>query len=189
MATVAETPRLLLDRFVPADVGALRAYRNDPDVARYQSWDAMSVEEAAELVAEQAGCKPGSPGWSQLAVRLKSDGRLIGDIGLFVDAEDRRLGEMGFTFARSCQGKGFATEAVKAALRLAFDDLHMHRIKAIVDCRNTPACRLLERVGFRREGHFLEHAWFKGAWCDEYLYALLRADWERRSAPGSCKVA
>jgi len=44
----------------------------------------------------------------------------------------------------------------------------------------------MERVGLRREGHFLKNAWFKGRWADEYLYAVLQAEWlPRRGLPGS----
>jgi RimJ/RimL family protein N-acetyltransferase len=177
-AAFAETPRLALVRLDRSDVDALVAYRNDPEVARYQSWDGMTLGEATELVDRQALRVPGAAGeWFQFAVRFKADGRLIGDLGLFVEAGDARLGELGFTFDRAHQGRGLATEATTALLRFAFGTLGLHRIEAIVDCRNAPAIRLLERLGLRREGHFLQHAWFKGAWCDEFLYALLRTDW------------
>jgi RimJ/RimL family protein N-acetyltransferase len=178
----AETARLVLGRLDRSDIDALLAYRNDPEVARYQSWEGMSLAEANDLVASQADRAPGTPGkWFQFAVRFKADGRLAGDFGLFVEAGDARLAELGFTFDRTQQGRGLANEAATALLRYAFGTLGLHRIKAVVDCRNAPAIRFLERLGFRREGHFLQHAWFKGEWCDEYLYALLRADWEARA--------
>jgi len=173
----AETPRLVIGRIEGADVDTLLAYRNDPEVARYQSWDGMTRAQANDLVEDLAGHAPGEAGeWFQFAVRLKPDGRLIGDFGLFIEAGDARLGELGFTFDRAHQGRGLATEAATALLGFAFDTLNLHRIKAVVDCRNAPAIRLLERLEFRREGHFLQHTWFKGEWCDEYLYALLRTD-------------
>ena len=178
-AAFAETPQLILGRFEHSDVDAFVAYRNDPEVARYQSWDRMTLAEANDFVTHLAGRAPGEAGeWFQIAVRLKADGRLVGDFGLFIEAGDPRLAELGFTFDRAHQGRGLATEAAKGLLRFAFGTLGLHRIKAIVDCRNAPAIRLLERLGFRREGHFLQHAWFKGEWCDEYLYAMLRRDWE-----------
>ena len=156
----------------------MQAYRNDPEVARYQSWDGMTLAEAHALVESQAGREPGTAGeWFQFAVRQKSDGRLVGDFGLFIEAHDARLGELGFTFDRAHQGRGLATEAAQALLRFAFATLGLHRVKAGVDCRNAPAIRLLERLAFRREGHFIQHAWYKGEWCDEYLYALLRSEY------------
>jgi RimJ/RimL family protein N-acetyltransferase len=65
-------------------------------------------------------------------------------------------------------------------LDYAFDDLGLHRVAAIADCRNKPSWALLERVGMRREGHFLENVWFKGGWSDEYLYAVLKDEWLRK---------
>jgi RimJ/RimL family protein N-acetyltransferase len=58
-------------------------------------------------------------------------------------------------------------------LDYAFDTLELHRAVTIADCRNLPSVTLLERLDFRREGHFLENVWFKGGWADEYLYAVL----------------
>lgn len=62
----------------------------------------------------------------------------------------------------------------------AFFTLDLHRITATTDVLNTPSYTLLERLGFRREGHYLENVWFKGAWGDEYLYAMLQREWRLR---------
>jgi RimJ/RimL family protein N-acetyltransferase len=179
-AVFATTARLRLRRFEERDIDTLLAYRNDPAVARYQSWDAFTRQEAEALIAEQGTVAPGTPGrWLQLAVELAEDGALVGDCALHVREEDRRLGEVGFTFARQHQGRGLASEAMQALLELAFATIGLHRLAAVVDTANAPAIRLLERLGFRREGHFRQHVWFKGAWGDEYVYALLASDWRR----------
>lgn len=171
-----DTPRLLLRRFHSSDVQAFLAYRNDPIVARYQSWDSMTPGEADELVFSQSTLEPGTRGmWFQFAVQLKSDGQLVGDCGLLVDSHAPALGEIGFTFSTGHQGRGLATEATAAVLQLAFDTLHLRSVKAVVDCRNEAAVRLLERLGLRREGR--QPAWFKGAWCDEYVYVIAASEW------------
>jgi RimJ/RimL family protein N-acetyltransferase len=54
----------------------------------------------------------------------------------------------------------------------------MHRVTAVTDCDNAAAASLFHRLGFRREGHFVEHVWFKGRWGSEFLFALLRREWE-----------
>ncbi len=58
----------------------------------------------------------------------------------------------------------------------------------MVDCLNDRSVALLERLGFRREGHFLQNVWFKGAWGDEYLYAILREEWLARRGEGAEKT-
>ena len=95
-----------------------------------------------------------------------------------------RQAEIGFTLACEHQGKGYATEAVNRLLDYVFGVLGKHRVIAVTDTRNAPAARLLERVGMRREGHFVEDIWFKGGWGDEYEYAMLEREWRARRATG-----
>ncbi|HEU0025615.1 MAG TPA: GNAT family protein [Ktedonobacterales bacterium] len=173
-----ETARLRLRRFIDADMPALLAYRNDPEVARYQSWETITESDARAFIIDQVDLQPGTPGsWFQFAIALKTTDALIGDCMLHVNDDDRPQGEIGYTLARAHQGQGYATEAIRAVLAYAFETLALHRVTATADCRNAPSFRLLERVGMRREGHFLQHAWYKGEWCDEYLYAILHSEW------------
>ena len=92
---------------------------------------------------------------------------------------DGRQAEVGFTLSRDHQGKGYASEAVSRLLDYAFGDLGLHRVFAITDQENDSSFALLERLGMRREGWFVQNAWFKGRWSSEYLYALLRDEWFR----------
>ncbi len=101
----------------------------------------------------------------------------MGDCAFKVEAHEPRQAELGFTLALMHQGLG--REAVQALLGHAFPTFGLHRVVAVTDALNAPAARLLERVGFRREGHFIENVWFKGAWGSEYLYALLARDFRR----------
>jgi RimJ/RimL family protein N-acetyltransferase len=187
--TTIETARLRLRRFGDADLPAFIAYRNDPDVARYQSWDGISEAEAVAFVREQQTAPAGEPGEGlQIAVERKDSGRLIGDCFFKVVEDDPRQAEIGYTLAREAQGHGFATEAVAALLTWAFPTFDLHRVIAITDVKNTGSVALLERLGLRREAHFRENIWFKGAWGDEYLYAILRDEWSgarQASTPGT----
>lgn len=173
-----ETPRLVLRRLRAEDLDALVAYRSDPEVSRYQSWSDYDAKRGRSLIESMQGRQPGEPGWFQFAIALKDTDALVGDCALRTD-EDPRLGEIGFTLSRGNQGQGLGTEAVRALLGYAFDTLQMHRVIAVTDAKNAAAAALLERVGMRREGHYLENAWFKGAWGDEFLYALLGREWAR----------
>jgi RimJ/RimL family protein N-acetyltransferase len=178
--TRIESERLILRRFEASDLAPFVAYRNDPEVASYQSWDSCDEHEARAFIREMASARPGVPGeWFQFAVEPKVTEGLIGDCALRVDEQEPYRAEIGFTLAREHQGRGFASEAVSRLLDHAFDDLGLHRVVAIADCRNVPSWALLERIGMRREGHFLENVWFKGVWADEYLYAVLKDEWLR----------
>jgi RimJ/RimL family protein N-acetyltransferase len=176
--TTIETSRLRLRHFLDTDLLPFMAYRNDPDVARYQSWEGITEREARTFIDEQKSGQPGRRGQGiQIAIELKETGALIGDCYFMINEHDERQAEIGYTLAREYQHRGFATEAVASLLTYAFTTFQLHRIIAIVDCENTASFSLLERLGMRREGHFIQNTWFKGKWGDEYLYAILRAEW------------
>jgi RimJ/RimL family protein N-acetyltransferase len=176
-----ESERLWLRRFKDSDLIPFMAYRNDPEVARYQSWDSLDEQEARTFIRETGSARVGVPGeWFGFAIESKETGGLVGDCALKVDEDEPYRAEIGFTLSREYQGKGFASEAVSLLLDYAFDILGLHRVVAKADCRNAPSVALLERVGMRREGHFIENVWFKGEWADEYLYAVLKDEWLRK---------
>jgi RimJ/RimL family protein N-acetyltransferase len=176
---LASTGRLVIRRFLGEDTAAFAAYRSDPRVARYQSWDApVSIVDAARLVAGFAVADEGAPGWFQYAVELR--GVLIGDVGVGLH-ENRLQAELGFTVATPYQGRGYATEAVRCVLDRVFGT-GIHRVSAECDARNTASARLLDRLGFRREGCRIQHTWIKGEWTDDLLFGLLSRDWRGRAA-------
>jgi RimJ/RimL family protein N-acetyltransferase len=172
-----ETGRLTVRAMVDSDVEPFVAYRSDPDVARYQSWEDYTLEQGRALVRGMHELQPGIPGeWYQFAV-VDAAGDLVGDLAACVDADEHRQLEVGFTLAREHQGKGYATEALRGLLAYAFDTLGMHRVVAVTDADNAAAAALLARVGFRKEAHFRDNVWFKGAWGSEFLFAMLASEW------------
>ena len=179
--TTLETARLRIRRFQDSDLQAFLAYRNDPEVARYQSWESTSEEEGRSFIEEMKSSQPGSIGlWFQFAFELKATGTLIGDCGLVIALQDERQGEIGYTLSRAYQRQGLATEGVTAVLDYAFTALNMHRVSAVVDTENAASVALLERIGMRCEAHFVQNIWFKGKYGDEYWYAVLGDEWRRR---------
>ncbi len=170
---------MILRRFYDRDLAPFLAYRNDPDVARYQAWESCTEQEATAMIEDLKSLQPGTPGeWFQFAIELKQTGALIGDCAMKVE-QDGRQAEIGYTLSREHQGKGYASEAVSCLLDYAFGHLGLHRVVAITDQENEPSFALLERLGMRREGCFVQNAWFKGRWASEYLYAVLEDEWLR----------
>ena len=169
--------RVLIRRFEPADAIHLAAYRNDCEVARYQSWKyPCSVRDAEDFIASLRERAPGTPGaWFQFAVSLPA-GALIGDVGLGIAADNTDQAELGFSFAQQYQGRGYAIESVGLVARYAFERLSIRRLFALTDSRNARAQRLLERLRFRREGAAREATWFRGEWVTDFLYAKLATD-------------
>lgn len=175
------SPRLLLRKLQFGDLEPFLAYRNDPQVSRFQSWDFFSREQAAAFIEQQQSTPPLLPGhWLQLAITLKTKQVLIGDCGVKIHGPDQRQATLGITLAREFQRKGFAGEAIAMLLDFTFLKLGLHRVQADTDPENIPAWRLLERMGMRREAHFTQSLWFKGRWTDEYVYAILQQEWVTR---------
>jgi RimJ/RimL family protein N-acetyltransferase len=186
---VLRTTRCVVRGLRAADVPELARYRSDPRVARYQSWDGYTEQDARALLDKLAATPLGTTGtWYQLAIARAGDDVLIGDIGLhFLDEQQV---ELGFTLGFENHGAGLAREAVGAVVDHLFVAWGRHRLVATTDARNARAARLLEALGFRREAHHIDNVLFKGAWGSEYVYALLRRehgferdDIARQSAP------
>jgi Acetyltransferases, including N-acetylases of ribosomal proteins len=156
-------------------------YRSDPEVARYQSWEIpYTHEQAAAFIQEMKHKQPGIQGdWYQLAIERKQAEGLIGDCVFHILSEDAQQAEIGFSLSRPYQGQGYGREAVGRLLDYLFGTLSLHRVTAICDAENRASARLLEQVGMRQEGHFVENTWFKGAWGSEYSFAMLRREWQK----------
>jgi RimJ/RimL family protein N-acetyltransferase len=173
------TERLTLGSLHASDAQALYEYRSDPEVARYQTWQPGSVEDARVFIDGVQGVAVDTPGtWVQLAIRQQSNARLVGDLGVHFLPDDPRQVEVGFTVDPAFQGRGIGTEALTGLLNHLFGALHKHRVIASVDPRNVPSTALLRRVGMRQEAHFHESLWFKGEWADDLVFAILRSEWE-----------
>jgi len=173
-----EVQRVVLRDLRPDDAARIAVYRRDPEVARYQSWEPESVEVVRGFIERLSEDEPYAPGrWHQLGIALATTGELVGDCGVHVLAADPRQAEFGITLAREWQGRGLATEALRALLSHLFDGLEKHRVWCSIDSRNSPSIALVRRAGFRQEAHFREGLWFKGAWADDLVFAMLRAEW------------
>jgi RimJ/RimL family protein N-acetyltransferase len=184
MDDTLETPRLIMRRFKGDDLEPFLAYRSDPDVSRYQGWsESYTRVMAEEFIQEMSVRQPGEPGkWFQWAIELRSSGKMIGDCAFYLLERDVHQAEIGVTIARAYHGEGYAQEACLRLLTYLFGELGLHRVCANCDPENKPAWKSLERLGFRREGYFIENLWFKGRYASEYWYAVLRREWEATQA-------
>jgi len=174
-----ETERLVLRPFKTEDLDALHAIYSDESVARYLYNDPRTLDEARELLARKiAGFVVGGEGdWLSAAVVVRETGELIGDVSLLWASERQRQGEVGFVFHPAHQGRGYATEATHPLLAFAFGPLGLHRVSGRTEVRNIASVRVLEKLGMRREAHFVENEWVKGEWQSELVYALLASEW------------
>ncbi|GAA4586842.1 RimJ/RimL family protein N-acetyltransferase [Actinoplanes octamycinicus] len=177
------TERLILRRFRATDAATLAEYRSDPEVARYQSWDApFPLDKAETAVRNFAASSPDQPGWFQYAIEHTADRVLIGDVAVRLH-DNLRQAEIGFTLAPAYQKMGLATEAVSAVLDRLFRLQGLHRVMGECDARNAPSAALMERLGFTREGLLRQQTFIKGEWTDDLLFGILAPEWLARD-PG-----
>jgi RimJ/RimL family protein N-acetyltransferase len=174
-----ETERLRLRPFTRGDADAVFAYRRREDVAQYLFDGPMTHETATEVVGLRAGqfTLVGEGDKMFLAVEIAASHVMIGEVSLIWRDEANRQGEIGYIFNPAYHGKGYATEAARALLGLGFDGLGLHRIYARCAATNSASYKVMERLGMRREAHFREHIFVKGAWDEELVYAILEDEW------------
>jgi RimJ/RimL family protein N-acetyltransferase len=115
--------------------------------------------------------------WLSAGAVERASGLLVGDVALLWVSERDRTAEVGFIFDPRHQGKGFATEAARALVDWAFTSAGMHRVIGRTEARNAASARVLEKLGMRREAHFVESEWVKGEWQSELVYAILEREW------------
>jgi RimJ/RimL family protein N-acetyltransferase len=179
------TARLLLRAPRLSDERELRYY-TDPEVCRYLQigpLDEAGLRHRIEkLLAADAPTEPGDV----LSVIVEHDGTVVGDLMIRLGAriaptQPPSIAEIGWVLAREHHGRGFATEAVRALIDLAFDHYPLHRVVAHLDPGNTASARLCERMGMRHEAHLRrEYPTADGSWGDLDIYGLLREEWLER---------
>lgn len=170
------TERLLMRKLETNDIKDFYKYRSLPEVYKFQSFipkDTKDVEAFFERLSEF----PNIPNtWFQLAVCIKGENQLIGDIGIHFLEDDEQT-EIGYTLNPEFQGMGYAKEAVTAVIRYLFIILGKHRIIASVDPDNEKSIKLLEKIGMRREAYFVKSIKINGIWADDCLYAILKEEY------------
>ena len=177
-----ETDRLLLRPFAEGDFDALLALQSRADVARWLYWEARDAEAVrAALAAKiQETALAGDGDRISLAVVLRDSSEVIGDCTLRQVSAEHRQAEIGFVFHPDHHGRGYATEAARELLRLAFAECGSHRVIGRLEPRNAASAKVLERLGMRLEAHLVENEWVKGEWQSELVYAILEHEWRAR---------
>lgn len=174
---------IFLRKMTSSDIVVFHQYRSNSEVARYQSWEpSFSIDDAALFVNQQITAIPNIPGkWIQLSISLPDSTGFdvnIGDVAFCSNEYEPSIVEMGVTLSPSWQGKGVAFKVVTTLLNYLFHDLNKHRVTALIDTRNTASIKLFTSLGFRQEAHYVENTFFKGEYCSEFLFAMLKREWK-----------
>jgi len=175
-----ETDRLIIRRFTPADIDDIIKFTSHPSVNRETTnVPREDRDKMMDYVETQNGYSLFESGKCvDLAVELKETGEVIGLLSLVSTGE--RQGEIGWGFGVEHRGQGLATEAARLLITYAFEDCGYHRIFAGTIFTNSRSWGLMERLGLRKEAHFVKaHVPEKpgGEWIDTVRYAILAEEW------------
>jgi RimJ/RimL family protein N-acetyltransferase len=179
------TARLVLRAMTDDDVDDIHAYHSRSDVCRYLPFEPRDRDEVAAKVTQYSTALVLSAAgdYWQLAIERADDpGHVIGDVFFTIKDVTSATCEIGWILHPDYTGSGYMTEAATAVLTIAFTELRLHRARADLDPRNHASAALCRRLGMRPEAHFVEDLWFKGAWADTAIYAILDREWAARAS-------
>ena len=179
-----ETERLRLRFTTPEDFEPLLALQSREDVTRLLYWGPRGEAEVRESLRKKVAATGihAEGDALTLVIEPKDSGVYAGDAGLWSTSQLHRQGELGYILHPDHQGRGYATEAARVLLELGFIVYGMRRIVGRVEPRNPASARVLEKLGMRREAHFVENELVKGEWQSELVYAMLVAEWRAARA-------
>jgi len=172
------TARLTLRGFRPEDEAAFQRFAVKEEFWKFLPGPALTPELVTRFVAARVADAENPTGRDWLfCVEEKSMARAIGMVRLSIAAGEHRQGNIGFSFDGTIRGKGYASEAMQAALRFGFAEIGLHRITALADVENDRSHAVLKKLGFRQEGRLQQNFLVRGRWRDSDLFALLRSEW------------
>ena len=179
-----QTTRLTLRPFELGDLDDLLAYMSRPDTVRYLYAGVKDRAGAQELLARWMAGSSMSQAGERLVLAVTPQGgrRVMGEVMLMWRSQEHQQAELGYVLHPDFQGQGYAYEAAAAMLGLGFKEYNFHRIYARCDARNTASYKLMQRLGMRREAHFIHNEMVKGEWSDELQYAILQPEWAALAA-------
>jgi RimJ/RimL family protein N-acetyltransferase len=173
-----ETERLILRPVSIGDKAAIFEYRSDSETNKYQGSIPSSIEDVEEFINKLAKHINEPSSWFQMVIVEKKSDKIIGDLGIHFFGSENQQTEIGCTLNKLYHHMGYATEAVERVIEYLFNDLNKHRIIASIDPANKSSIKLVERLRFRKEAHFVKSLFINGQWVDDIVYALLKDDWQ-----------
>ncbi|MCA1047130.1 GNAT family N-acetyltransferase [Bacillus toyonensis] len=168
------TERLIIRPFKGTDLQDVFAIYNNDDTCKYLLHNKWTLEDMQKRFDKKlVNNVLTTESILSLAVIYKT--KVVGDLSVwYTDMKDTV--EIGYSFLNEVAGRGLATEAVSSLVFKLFDEFNVHRIQANLDARNTASQKLCERIGMRKEAHFIQDYWSKNEWTESLVYGMLSSD-------------
>jgi len=173
-----QTPRLRLRPLAESDVADVFSVFSDPVVVRYWDGPLMGTLQDAMQYIDQIHHGFRRKDLFQWGIADASTDAVVGTCTLTHVSVAHERAEIGFALRQTHWGQGLGSEAVAALLEFGFATVRLHRLEADVDPRNDRCLRLLERLGFEREGFLRERYYLNSERQDAVILGLLRSNWK-----------
>lgn len=170
------TSRLELRPYRSTDAMWIQHTYSQPAVYRFLPYGPFTPEEAEQKNNQRMAYTSLDDESGGLSLVVEYQKAPIGAVTMWLIDGHHDIAEIGWTMDPAYGGQGLATEAVVAALSVAFDFYGMHRMVARVDARNTPSINLALRAGMTQEGHLRQDFWNRGEWTDTRVFGILASD-------------
>ncbi len=181
---IIETKRLILREMRRSDAADLLEYQSNPEIVRYIPWplgNPETVQRHIEKTLANSKSLPEEEGeYLVLVWELKESGKVIGQSNISIQSLEHRRGEVGWVTHQDFQRQGYAYEASLAMLNFGFEELNLHRVVAEMDTRVPASAAVAMKLGMRKEAEQREVEFFKGEWCDMWIFAILKSEFEAR---------
>lgn len=182
------TDRLRLRPFDDGDSDALYAMHSDVRVLRYWDSPPWTERQRARGFIDKCDQMADDGTGARLAIDRRSDRTFIGWCSLTRWDPSHRSAVLSYCFLETAWGHGFATEAAHALLQWGYTTLDLNRVQAEADTRNVASARVLEKLGFVREGTLRQDCIVNGEVSDSWVYGLISSDWSTAQAASSSRA-
>jgi len=173
---------ICLREFREADFADVHEYSSDYENVKHMMFGPNTEEQTRAYIEECIGYTKENPRMNySFAIELLETGKVIGGVALHLNWM-RDDGLIGLIINKKYNGHGYATEAIRELLSIAFEDIGLFRVNAVCDVRNTGIAKVLERCGMRKEATYLKRGHARPEegkkHFDQYGYAILKLEYE-----------
>ncbi|MFC4022358.1 GNAT family N-acetyltransferase [Oceanobacillus longus] len=176
---VLETKRLVLRKITNEDANSILNYLSDEEVMKHYGLEPFnSINDALDEISWYQSIQKNKTG-IRWGITLKEEGIVIGSCGFHNNVSQHFRTEIGFELSKEQWGKGIAAEAVKAIISYGYEHMNFMRIEALIEPPNRPSQKLVEKLGFIREGLLRNYEFTCGKFDDLYMYSLLKQDFDK----------
>lgn len=176
---VLETKRLVLRKVTKEDATSMLNYLSDEVVMKYYGLEPFkSINDALDEISWYQSIHNNKTG-IRWGITLKEQGDVIGSCGFHNNVSQHFRTEIGFELSKEQWGKGIALEAVQAIINYGFEHMNFQRIEALIEPPNRASIKLVEKLGFIREGLLRNYEFTCGKFDDLYMYSLLKEDFDK----------